>query len=73
MTFLSHTWKGQQAPFRSSRAKSVAIRVRAWRFDSPIPIITELCKIALALVIYFAIMTAFVALGVWIWIPYSRQ
>ena len=70
MSFLSQTWKSQQSGFFSSRAKT-AVGVRAWRFDSPI--IKELCKIALALVIYFAIMTAFVALGVWIWIPYSHQ
>jgi hypothetical protein len=72
MSFLSHTWKGQQAPFRPSRAKSAAaVTVRAWRFDSPI--IKELCKIVLTLVIYFAIVTGFVAVGVWIWVPYSQQ
>jgi hypothetical protein len=72
MSFLSHTWKGQQTPFRRSRAKSAAaVSVRAWGFDSPV--IKELCKIVLALVIYFAIMTAFVAVGVWIWVPYSHQ
>jgi hypothetical protein len=69
MSFLSHTWKNQQSGFSSSRAESVS--VRAWRFDSPI--IKELCKVALVLIFCLATMTAFVALGVWIWIPYSHQ
>jgi hypothetical protein len=69
MSFLSQTWKSQQSEFYSSRANSAI--VRALRFDSSI--IKELCKVALVLMFCLATMTAFVALGVWIWIPYSHQ
>jgi len=48
-----------------------AIGVHAWRFDSPI--IKEVCKVTLVLMFCLATMAAFVALGVWIWIPYSHH
>ena len=41
------------------------------RFDAPL--IKELCKVVLVLMFCLAIMTAFVALGVWIWIPYLHH
>jgi hypothetical protein len=68
MSFLSLTWKSQQLAFYSSRAEGISLR--AWRLASPK--IKELCKIALTLVICLATMVAFVALGVWIWVPYSH-
>ncbi len=35
--------------------------------------VKELAKIALTVVIYVGIMTAFAALDIWIWVPYSHQ
>jgi hypothetical protein len=70
MSFLSHTVKSQQSGFFSSPAEGV-IDVRAWRFASAR--LKELREIALTLAICLAIMTVFVALGVWIWVPYSHQ
>ena len=69
MSFLSQTWKSQQLEFCSSRANRAI--VLALRFDSPL--IKELCKVVLVLMFCLAIMTAFVALGVWIWIPYLHH
>jgi hypothetical protein len=69
MSFLSHTWKTHQPGFCSSRAESV--NVRAWRLASSR--IIELWKIAFTLALCLGIMTAFVALGVWIWVPVPHQ
>jgi hypothetical protein len=68
MSFLSHTWKNQSG-LCSSRAESVTVRERRIASRK----IMELWKIAFTLVICLAIMTAFVALGVWIWIPFPHQ
>ena len=53
------SWKSQRPEFYSSRASSAI--VRALRIDSPI--IKELCKVVLVLMLCLAIMTAFVALA----------
>ena len=61
------SWTSQRPEFHASRASSAI--VRALRIDSPI--IKELCKVALVLMLCLAIMTAFIPLGLWIWIPHS--
>jgi hypothetical protein len=70
MSFLNPTWKGRRSEFSSSRA-SRAVAFRAWLFTPST--IKELWRIALALAICLVISTAFVALGIWIWIPHLHQ
>jgi hypothetical protein len=69
MSFLSQTWKSHQAGFGSARVESIS--VRTWGFAPPI--LKEFWKVALVLMICLVIMTSFVALGAWTWVPYSHH
>lgn len=66
MSVVSHASTKQQREFYSVRVAYSRMR------RSTSPAIKELYKVILALALYLATMIAFVALGVWMWIPPSH-
>ena len=73
MSLVSHIWAERRASFHSSVPQSAILSNRARVAKFAAQTIKELREVAAALAIFLAIMIAFAALDIWIWVPHLNH